>query len=52
VKGGVTTEQVSDDAVLTPVRAALVMLGLLAFWFALCGRLPRVKRVKPSRRDS
>jgi hypothetical protein len=52
VKGGVTTEQVSDDAVLTPVRAALVMLGLLAFWFALSGRLPRVKRVKPSRRDS
>ena len=52
VKGGVTNEQVSDDAVLTPVRAALVMLGLLAFWFALSGRLPRVKRVKPSRRDS
>jgi hypothetical protein len=52
VKGGVTTEQVSDDAVLTPVRAALVMLGLLALWFALSGRLPRVKRVKPSRRDS
>ena len=52
VKGGVTTQQVSDDAVLTPVRAALVMLGLLAFWFALSGRLPRVKRVNPSRRDS
>jgi hypothetical protein len=52
VKGGVTTQQVSDDAVLTPVRAALVMLGLLAFGFALSGRLPRVKRINPSRRDS
>jgi hypothetical protein len=52
VKGGVTTQQVSDDAVLTPVSAALVMLGLLAFGFALSGRLPRVKRINPSRRDS
>ena len=52
VKGGVTSEPTNDDAAVTPARAALVMLGLLAFWFALSGHLPRVKRVKPSRRDS
>jgi hypothetical protein len=51
VKGGMTSEQASDDAVVTPSRAALVLLGLLALWFAVSGRLPWVKRAKPSRDD-
>jgi hypothetical protein len=51
VKGGMTSEQASDDAVVTPSRAALVLLGLLALWFAVSGRVPWVKRVKPSRDD-
>ena len=52
VKGGITSEQATDDTVVTPARAALVLLGFLALWFAFSGRLPWVKRAKPSRRDS